>query len=71
MEAKSIKKDNSSRDKSNYKQVKINDIAYNSMRMWRASGLAIRRNSKSAYTVLIPQVNVDSRFLAIILKENS
>src|SRR5699024_2644286 len=33
------RKDNSSKDKSNYKIVRKNDIAYNSMRMWQgASG---------------------------------
>ncbi|QEA31389.1 restriction endonuclease subunit S [Secundilactobacillus malefermentans] len=71
VEAKSIKrKDNSSRDKSNYKQVKINDIAYNSMRMWQgASGVSQFDGILSpAYTVLIPQVNVDSRFFGYSFK---
>ena len=31
------RKDNSSKDKSNYKKVEIGDIAYNSMRMWQGS----------------------------------
>lgn len=35
------RKDNSSEDKSNYKQVKTGDIAYNTMRMWQgASGVS-------------------------------
>ncbi len=35
------RKDNSSKDKSNYKVVRKNDIAYNSMRMWQ--GLVVNQ----------------------------
>ncbi len=47
-------KDNSSSDKSNYKLVNINDIVYNSMRMWQgASGVSNYLGIVSpAYTVL-------------------
>lgn len=46
--------DNSSADKSNYKTVRVGDIAYNSMRMWQgASGLSPYNGIVSpAYTVV-------------------
>ena len=49
-------KDNSSDDKSNYKRVKIGDIAYNTMRMWQgASGASSYDGIVSpAYTVITP-----------------
>jgi type I restriction enzyme S subunit len=51
------RRDNSSEDKSNYKVVRIGDIAYNSMRMWQgASGLSRFDGIVSpAYTVIICQ----------------
>ncbi len=51
-------KDNSSKDKSNYKIVKIGDIAYNSMRMWQgASGVSNFEGIVSpAYTVITPLI---------------
>ena len=62
--------DNSSEDKSNYKVVKVNDIAYNSMRMWQgASGYSRYDGILSpAYTVLIPKSGVNSRFFAYMFK---
>ena len=47
-------KDNSSEDKSNYKKVKVGDIAYNTMRMWQgASGASPYEGIVSpAYTVI-------------------
>lgn len=65
------RKDNSSSDKSNYKVVKQNDIAYNSMRMWQgASGFSPYDGILSpAYTVLIPTQNIDSRFIAYMFKK--
>lgn len=47
-------KDNSSDDKSNYKRVYSNDIAYNTMRMWQgASGVSMYDGIVSpAYTVI-------------------
>ena len=57
-------KDNSSDDKSNYKRVKIGDIAYNTMRMWQgASGASSYDGIVSpAYTVITPihpqQINI-------------
>lgn len=51
------RKDNSSKDKSNYKVVKVGDIAYNSMRMWQgASGVSPYSGILSpAYTVIYPK----------------
>lgn len=65
------RKDNSSKDKSNYKVVKIGDIAYNSMRMWQgASGLSEFEGIVSpAYTVLIPnESKVDALFISYLFK---
>ena len=47
-------KDNSSEDKSNYKRVCVDDIAYNTMRMWQgASGVSAYHGIVSpAYTVI-------------------
>lgn len=62
--------DNSSEDKSNYKVVKIDDIAYNSMRMWQGASGFSRYNGilSPAYTVLIPQEGVNSHFFAYMFK---
>lgn len=62
--------DNSSDDKSNYKKVEIDDIAYNSMRMWQgASGVSEFSGILSpAYTVLVPSENVNSLFFAYMFK---
>lgn len=62
--------DNSNSDKSHYKVVKVNDIAYNSMRMWQgASGCSTYEGIVSpAYTVVIPEEGVDSNFFACLFK---
>ncbi|WP_458379624.1 restriction endonuclease subunit S [Staphylococcus saprophyticus] len=64
------RKDNSSKDKSNYKIVRKNDIAYNSMRMWQgASGKSDYDGIVSpAYTVVSPFKNVNSTFIAYLFK---
>ncbi|MBE5665107.1 restriction endonuclease subunit S [Staphylococcus sp. SS60] len=64
------RKDNSSKDKSNYKVVKKNDIAYNSMRMWQgASGKSNYNGIVSpAYTVLYPTQNTSSLFIGYKFK---
>ncbi|WFF38821.1 restriction endonuclease subunit S [Moraxella nasibovis] len=64
------RKDNSSKDKSNYKKVEINDIAYNSMRMWQgASGVSAYSGILSpAYTVLIPNEGVSPLFFSYQFK---
>lgn len=64
------RKDNSSKDKSNYKKVEIGDIAYNSMRMWQgSSGESTFRGILSpAYTVLIPNKDISSTFFSYYFK---
>ncbi|MDT0705565.1 restriction endonuclease subunit S [Staphylococcus haemolyticus] len=64
------RKDNSSKDKSNYKKVYKNDIAYNSMRMWQgASGKSEYEGIVSpAYTVTIPNENINPDFIAYYFK---
>ncbi|TYS67692.1 restriction endonuclease subunit S [Sutcliffiella horikoshii] len=65
-----MKKDTSSEDKSSYKRVLPDDIAYNSMRMWQgASGHSIFKGIVSpAYTVLKPREQVYSLFFAYLFK---
>ena len=62
--------DNSNDDKSKYKKVCIGDIAYNSMRMWQgASGYSHYEGIVSpAYTVLKPNVGINSKCLAYQFK---
>lgn len=62
--------DNSNSDKSKYKVVKINDIAYNSMRMWQgASGCSQYEGIVSpAYTVVKPLDGIDSKFFSYMFK---
>jgi len=64
------RKDNSSKDKSNYRVVRKNDIAYNSMRMWQgASGRSLYDGIVSpAYTVLSPKLSVSTRFFSYAFK---
>ena len=62
--------DNSPGDKSKYKKVNVNDIAYNSMRMWQgASGVSKYEGIVSpAYTVLSPNTNQHSGFWGFYFK---
>lgn len=62
--------DNSNSDKSKYKVVKVNDIAYNSMRMWQgASGCSQYEGIVSpAYTVVVPGDGIDSKFFSYMFK---
>lgn len=64
------RKDNSSKDKSNYRKVYKDDIAYNSMRMWQgASGKSEYEGIVSpAYTVTIPNENINPDFIAYYFK---
>ncbi|URJ61182.1 restriction endonuclease subunit S [Paenibacillus polymyxa] len=66
------RKDNSSSDKSNYKVVKVGDIAYNSMRMWQgASGFSPYDGILSpAYTVITPKENINPKFFAYNFKRH-
>ena len=65
--------DNSNSDKSKYKVVCIDDIAYNSMRMWQGASGCSKYNGivSPAYTVLIPEKNVDSLFFSYLFKTDS
>lgn len=67
------KHDGSSEDKSHYKVVKVNDIAYNSMRMWQgASGCSPFEGIVSpAYTVVTPKEGIDANFFAYYFKTAS
>ncbi len=60
----SSKKDSSNEDKSKYKLVKINDIAYNKMRMWQgALGVSDYQGIVSpAYVILNPRANINSKY---------
>lgn len=60
----SSKKDSSNEDKSKYKLVKINDIAYNKMRMWQgALGVSDYQGIVSpAYIILNPRANINSKY---------
>ena len=63
-------KDNSSADKSNYKLVEINDLPYNSMRMWQgACGVSPFKGIVSpAYTVLKPKKGCLSKYFGYFFK---
>ena len=65
--------DNSNSDKSHYKVVKVNVIAYNSMRMWQgASGCSPYDGIVSpAYTVVTPVEGIDPHFFACLFKTPS
>lgn len=67
------RQDNSSKDKSNYKKVYKNDIAYNSMRMWQgASGKSEFDGIVSpAYTVVTPIENINSSFIVYYFKTHN
>lgn len=63
-------KDNSSDDKSKYKKLYPNDIAYNTMRMWQgASGVSLYEGIVSpAYTVITPIIPVKIGFFGYYFK---
>ena len=66
----SSKKDSSNLDKSKYKLVMPNDIAYNKMRMWQgAVGVSNYRGIVSpAYIVLKSRRNINSRYYHLLLR---
>ena len=69
-QADSDKRDNSSEDKSNYKQVMKGDMAYNTMRMWQgAEGVSYWDGIVSpAYTIIIPAEGVNAEFFMVLFK---
>ncbi|MCX6152779.1 MAG: hypothetical protein NT007_01330 [Candidatus Kapabacteria bacterium] len=66
------KKDISNDDKSNYKLVLKNDLAYNKMRMWQGAVGHSKYNGlvSPAYVVLKPKENVFSRYFYYLFKSN-
>lgn len=66
------KKDSSNEDKSNYKLVKVNDIAYNKMRMWQgAVGYSDYEGIVSpAYVILKPIVDINSKYYHYLFRSN-
>lgn len=67
------RRDSSSEYKGNYWRVYPGDIVYNTMRMWQGvSGVSGQHGIVSpAYTVCKPAADVDSKFLAYLLREPS
>ncbi|MCO6559463.1 MAG: hypothetical protein J6575_08735, partial [Bifidobacterium sp.] len=66
------RKDNSSADKSNYKRVEPNDLAYNTMRMWQgACGVSQYSGIVSpAYTIASPNTDTNPYFFNQLFKTN-
>lgn len=64
------RKDKSTKDKSKYKRIAVGDIGYNTMRMWQGvSALSPLEGIVSpAYTVCIPNKEIDGRFAAHLFK---
>lgn len=63
-------KNNASEDKSNYKRVCINDMVYNTMRMWQgANGISPYNGIVSpAYTVLKAKMKINYNFFSYLFK---
>ena len=69
-QSESNKRDISNVDKSKYRRITPGDIGYNTMRMWQGrSALSDLEGIVSpAYTILIPNKNVNSYFFSILFK---
>lgn len=67
----SKKKDTSSNDKSKYKKICVDDIGYNTMRMWqgRSALSSLEGIVSPAYTIVKPKENTNSQFFAYLFKE--
>lgn len=67
-----IKKDSSNEDKSNYKLIKVGDIAYNKMRMWQgALGFSDYQGITSpAYVILKPKMKINSRYFHYMFRSS-
>ena len=70
MQSDTKRKDNSNADKSKYLRVSVDDIAYNTMRMWQ--GRCVYANIEGivspAYTVCKPKDGIDSLFHYYLFK---
>ena len=64
------KRDTSNKDKSKYKRIVVGDIGYNTMRLWQgvAALSGIEGIVSSAYTIVIPQKNVEPVFMSYLFK---
>jgi len=69
-QSESNKTDNSNSDKSKYKRVLKNDIAYNSMRMWQGASSVSKYDGivSPAYTILESNAYNDSKYFGYLFK---
>lgn len=69
-QSEAVKKDSSNEDKSKYKRICINDIGYNTMRMWqgRSALSSLEGIVSPAYTVLKPNENTYSLYFSYLFK---
>lgn len=72
LQSESQKRDISNDDKSKYKRICINDIGYNTMRMWQGrSALSQMEGIVSpAYTIVTPNKDVHPLFMAMLCKQS-
>lgn len=64
------RKDTSNDDKSKYRRICVNDIGYNTMRMWQGrSSLSDKEGIVSpAYTIIVPNEKINPTFAAYLFK---
>lgn len=69
-QSEAVKKDSSNEDKSKYKRICIDDIGYNTMRMWqgRCALSGLEGIVSPAYTVLTPKENAYSLYFSYLFK---
>lgn len=69
-QSEAIKKDNSNEDKSKYKRICVDDIGYNTMRMWqgRSALSSLEGIVSPAYTVVTPNINAYSMYFSYLFK---
>lgn len=69
-QSEAIKKDSSNEDKSKYKRICIDDIGYNTMRMWqgRSALSSLEGIVSPAYTVIKPNENTNSLYFSYLFK---
>jgi len=69
-QSESNKKDSSNSDKSKYKRVLKNDIAYNSMRMWQGASAVSKYDGivSPAYTILEGNESNNSKYFGYLFK---
>lgn len=69
-QSEAVKKDSSNEDKSKYKRICMDDIGYNTMRMWqgRSALSSLEGIVSPAYTVLKPRENTYSLYFSYLFK---